>query len=154
MASLSPEGFVQLMAALPSAIQTDPRKKEKAEVAEEFRTAQAGNFAREQDDMGAAWAPRRGNHSHPPLRDTLAMFQAATKKNASGGIETAGAGFLLMGISGGSVDYAAKHNDGKDGMVKRRFHYLREEDAMKLFPLLRIGLGRILDENVRRFADG
>jgi len=150
---MSPEQFQRILTALPMRIASDPMDAEKEEMGELIREAQEGNFEREEDESGAAWAPRKGSYDHPPLRDTLAMFNAATSKGAPGNLQEHGPGYLVVGIDGSVIGYAIDHNDGI-GQVQRRFFYLREEDLEKLDVPLRKAMKRIVLQTSKEFAGG
>ena len=108
------------------------------------RTAQIGNFNRESDAEGNPWAPRKHNYKHPPLRDTLDMYSAASDPYAPGAVSKSSHRSLTIGINDSVIPYAKYHQFGTRNMPKRQFFYLLETDREKLVAPIRTAMRRLL----------
>lgn len=144
--------FSKMLRTLHRAQTQDPMDAEKTSMANIIRTAQIGNFNRESDATGNPWQPRKSKVSHPPLRDTLAMYAAASDPYAPGAVEYANHRSLRVGISDKVIPYASHHQFGTKNIPKRQFYYLLEADRDKLVFPLQAALRRLLVQHGSSFG--
>jgi phage gpG-like protein len=79
------------------------------------------NFTSSATPEGDDWPPRKHiGDGHPLLIDTGAMLQAAVG-TGPGRIQEVGSHEAMVGVSGGTIPYAAIHNYGTAKMPQREF---------------------------------
>lgn len=154
MATFSADKFADMLRSLDAAQKYDELAEEKVSIANIVSTAQIGNFDRESDALGNPWAPRKHNYNHPPLRDTLAMYAAASDPYADGHVRKMGFREVTIGIDDDAVPYAKFQQYGTSSIPARQFMYLREEDFNLLVAPMLSGLARIMQDNARKYASG
>lgn len=152
MATFKAERFADFLRSLDSAQKYDDFDDEKASISNIVSTAQIGNFDRESDETGNPWAPRKADYPHPPLRDTLKMYAAATDPFAEGSVKAMGFRSVTVGIDDSVVPYAKYQQFGTSNMPARKFFYLREQDYEKLISPFLIGLARVMQDAARAYA--
>lgn len=136
--------FAEMLKTLHRAQVQDDLSAEKQSMANIVRTAQIGNFNRESDAEGNPWAPRKQGYKHPPLRDTLDMYSAASDPYAAGAVEYSTHRSLVIGISDEVIPYAKYHQFGAGPIPKRQFFYMLETEREKLVAPMRTAMRRLL----------
>ena len=136
--------FAGMLRTLHRAQTQDDMAAEKESMANIIRTAQIGNFNRESDAEGNPWSPRKSGYRHPPLRDTLAMYAAASDPFAAGSVEYMTHRSLVVGISDEVIPYAKYHQFGAGPIPKRQFFYMLETEREKLVAPMRTAMRRLL----------
>lgn len=136
--------FAGMLRTLHRAQTQDTMDDEKRSMANIIRTAQIGNFDRESDAEGNPWSPRKSNYKHPPLRDTLAMYSAASDPYAPGSVEYMTHRRLVVGISDEIIPYAKYHQFGAGPIPKRQFFYMIETEREKLVAPMLTAMRRLL----------
>jgi phage virion morphogenesis protein len=149
--SYTPESFADMVRDLPRAIVADLSADAEEKVAEEFRQIQRENFLSEQDESGTGWAPRARRYPHPPLRKTLAMFNATTQKGAPGNIQYSSSNQLTLGLSSETVKYARRHQYGVGRMPRRQFFYVNRAKRTRLQKPVRNSARQIIEKHKARF---
>lgn len=148
--SMSVESFAAMVRGLGRAVEADPMDREQQEIAALVRDEVVNNFQREEDGEGQSWAPRVGNPRHLPLRETYAMYAAATVRGAPGNIEIRTRQELVVGVSGAEIDYAAKQNYGTAKIPAREYLYIRKIRFTRVEQPAVDGLKRILDRQIKQ----
>lgn len=127
---LTPEQFIDLLEAIPQRTRTMNNAPALAAAIPELFASVDKNFARQTDEDGNIWPPRKDNLPHPLLILTTNMKEAATGGlNSIVQYERDG---VLAGVRGDAVPYAWRHQNGDDGMPRRQFFYLHRDDRPKV----------------------
>ena len=127
---LTPEEFVRLLQSIPSGIRQMNHSPALAQAATEVFKSVEKNFARQVDDNGVAWPPRKDNLPHPLLIKTGDMKDAAT--GGLGSQVRYNRDKAEIGIRGSVIPYAWRHQNGDEGRPQRKFFYLHQEEQQKV----------------------
>jgi len=143
-----------MIRGLAEDLANDPLDKEQDEMTGRVRDSVIDNFNDEVDYDGATWEPRKRDYDHDPLRETFAMFGAATVKGAPGSIEVKSREEVVMGVSTDEIEYAAAQNYGHDesNLPAREYMFIREEHQSKLDEVALDGIGRVVDESIEKHS--
>lgn len=133
--------FLQNLRKLKTELPNAPATDVLSEAAGIFHDSVKANFARQEDEFGNHWPPRKDKKQHPLLVLTSQLL------NAAGG----GAGENQV-IQGGrkiileidSPEYAAVHQFGKGKVPRRSFFYLHRSDKGRMDELVKKRFSEII----------
>lgn len=152
--SFTPSGFATFLRELNNDLAKDPLDKEQDELGGLVRDSVIENFNDEVDYGGNAWAPRRQEYEHDPLRETFLMFGAATVLGAPGNVVMKSREELILGVSSSEVEYAAYQNFGSpaDNLPAREYMFIREEHQERLDEPLEDAMERVLEDSIKKHS--
>ncbi|MEM1225905.1 MAG: hypothetical protein AAGJ40_09410 [Planctomycetota bacterium] len=149
---MSPESFAAFARSLVNDLGSDPLDDEIDEAGARVRDVVRENFEEEIDGDGNVWEPRKRDYLHDPLRETFAMFGAATVRGAPGSVEVKSRSELILGVSADEIEYAHDQNFGNPdkNLPAREYMHVRDDKVDRLEEPLAGGVRRVVDDGVRR----
>jgi hypothetical protein len=128
--ALTSEEFINLLEAMPGRIRQMNNAPAIESAVDEVFASVDKNFFRQTDEDGNLWPPRKDNLPHPLLILTTTMKEAAS--GGLGSLVKYGRSSVEMGVRGDYVPYAWRHQNGDEGMPRRQYFYLHEEERPRV----------------------